>query len=200
MSVATGESNVLCHPQTDLGERRRVSTLPACDMDRWSAVGGWRYVGVVVGLAALMGCGHPPPDGQVSGNTTRAGEAVVSSPMDETVRAAFSTQAAPLGPSARQTITTPGGKSGPLDAGLSPVDHDEARPAAPLVVPAWMATALASPDVAVRLQALERWVQQGQTGSVDPLMLALTDPDNRVQARALALIEEDWARAHADEE
>ncbi|MDK2742211.1 MAG: hypothetical protein NDI90_04795 [Nitrospira sp. BO4] len=68
------------------------------------------------------------------------------------------------------------------------------------VVPDWIATALASPDVSVRLQALDRWVQQGQTGSVDPLMLALNDPDERVQTRALQLIEEDWVRAQAVEE
>jgi hypothetical protein len=63
-----------------------------------------------------------------------------------------------------------------------------------------MAKELGSPDVQVRLQALDRWVQQGQSGSVDPLMLALTDPDERVQARALALIVEDWARTQAEEE
>jgi HEAT repeat protein len=62
-----------------------------------------------------------------------------------------------------------------------------------------MAKELDSPDVQVRLQALDRWVQQEHTGSVDPLMLALTDPDERVQARALALIEEDWVRAQVEE-
>lgn len=66
-------------------------------------------------------------------------------------------------------------------------------------MPDWIATALTSPDVQVRLQALDRWVQQGQTGSVDPLMLALSDPDERVQARALAFIEQDWVRAQAAE-
>ncbi|MDH5194311.1 MAG: hypothetical protein OEW32_11545 [Nitrospira sp.] len=200
MSVATWESNVRCHQQTDLRASRRVSALLVCDTDGWSAIGRWCYFGVVVGLATLMGCGHPPPDGQMSENTTGAGEAVVSSPTDETARAAFSTQTAPLGPTARQTLPRPGEKLGPLDAGLSPTDQDEARPGEPLVVPTWMATALASPDVAVRLHALDRWALQGQTGSVDPLMLALTDPDKRVQARALAFIEEDWAQAHAEEE
>jgi HEAT repeat protein len=66
-------------------------------------------------------------------------------------------------------------------------------------VPDWIATALKSPDVHVRLHALDRWVQQGRTGSVDPLMHALNDRDERVQARALALIEQDWVRAQAAE-
>jgi hypothetical protein len=66
-------------------------------------------------------------------------------------------------------------------------------------VPDWIATALKSPDVHVRLHALDRWVHQGRTGSVDPLMQALNDRDERVQARALALIEQDWVRAQAAE-
>jgi hypothetical protein len=38
-------------------------------------------------------------------------------------------------------------------------------------------------------------VQQDRTGSVDPLMLALNDPNERVRTRALQLIEQDWAKA-----
>ena len=62
-----------------------------------------------------------------------------------------------------------------------------------------MATALKSPDVHVRLHALDRWVQHAPAGSVDPLLLAMEDEDERVQARALALIEQDWVRAQAEE-
>lgn len=64
-------------------------------------------------------------------------------------------------------------------------------------MPSWMARELAHPDVQVRLQALDTWVRQGRTGSVDPLMLALTDSDDRVRARALELIEEDWVVAQS---
>jgi HEAT repeat protein len=67
------------------------------------------------------------------------------------------------------------------------------------VVPEWIATALNSPDPQVRLEALDQWGQQGRTGAVDPLMLALNDADERVRARALQLIEQDWARAQAAE-
>jgi hypothetical protein len=63
-----------------------------------------------------------------------------------------------------------------------------------LVVPAWMAKELDSPDVSVRLRALETWAQSAPVGAVDPLFLALEDKDERVQARANELIEQDWAR------
>jgi HEAT repeat protein len=54
-----------------------------------------------------------------------------------------------------------------------------------------MAKQLDSPDVQVRLRALDRWGQQAPTESVDLLLLALEDEDERVQARALELIEQD---------
>jgi hypothetical protein len=57
-----------------------------------------------------------------------------------------------------------------------------------------MAQALASPDVRVRLQVLDRWAQHTPTGSVDLLIFALDDEDEQVRAKALALIEQDWAR------
>jgi hypothetical protein len=143
-----------------------------------------------------MGCGNPPQDGHVWGNNTGVGESVVSSSTYDTARAssaayesareAHPIQLGHLGQATSQTLTTG--------------DDDECRPDEPLVVPAWIAKDLASPDVPVRLQALDRWVRQGEIGSVDPLMLALTDSDERVQARALTLIEEDWARAQATED
>lgn len=65
----------------------------------------------------------------------------------------------------------------------------------PLVVPAWMAKELDSPDIGVRLRALETWAQSAPPGAVDPLILAYKDKDERVRARAMELIEQDWARA-----
>jgi hypothetical protein len=38
---------------------------------------------------------------------------------------------------------------------------EPSKPAEPLAVPVWMAKDLASPDVQVRLRALDRWVAQG---------------------------------------
>jgi HEAT repeat protein len=69
-----------------------------------------------------------------------------------------------------------------------------------LVVPAWMAKALDSPDVSVRLRALETWAQSAPLGAVDPLILALEDKDERVQARATELIEQDMARESETEQ
>jgi hypothetical protein len=68
-----------------------------------------------------------------------------------------------------------------------------------LFVTDWIATALTSPDVHVRLHVLDRWVQQGCTGAVDPLMLVLNDQGERVRTRTLRLIEQDWAWAQAAE-
>ena len=66
------------------------------------------------------------------------------------------------------------------------------HPAENLAVPEWMAQALASPDVWVRLNALETWVRRNERSVVDPLILALDDPNELVRNRAMQLIEEDW--------
>jgi HEAT repeat protein len=63
-----------------------------------------------------------------------------------------------------------------------------------------MAKDLASPDTQVRLKAVDRWAQQAPTGSVDPLIQALDDEDEQVQARALELLVQDWAREQAAQE
>jgi hypothetical protein len=68
-----------------------------------------------------------------------------------------------------------------------------------LVVPTWLANDLASSNVQVKLQALDRWAQSAPVGSVDLLMLALEDQDEAVQSRALALLEEDWRQAQEEE-
>ena len=57
-----------------------------------------------------------------------------------------------------------------------------------------MAKELDSPDAGVRIRALETWVQSAPPGSIDPLILAYEDKDERVRARAMELIEQDWAR------
>ena len=65
-----------------------------------------------------------------------------------------------------------------------------------LVVPAWIAKDLASPDVDTRLRALDTWVLTAPVGSIDPLILAFENNDDaRVRVRAMELIEQDWARA-----
>ena len=69
-----------------------------------------------------------------------------------------------------------------------------------LVIPEWIAKDLASPDVDTRLRALEIWVLTAPIGSMDPLILAYgTNDDDRVRARAMELVEQDWSRAAAGE-
>ena len=74
------------------------------------------------------------------------------------------------------------------------------RPEQPLGVPAWLAPAQASLEVPERLRALETWAQQPRTGSVEPLLRAVDDPDERVRATAFALLDDDLARELAAEE
>lgn len=93
--------------------------------------------------------------------------------------------------SASGTVTVPGGDS----PHAMPVRSSETgHPADGLVVPEWMAQKLNSPNVRVRLQALETWAQSAPPGAVDPLRVAFEDPDERVRALAQQLIEQDWAR------
>ncbi len=54
--------------------------------------------------------------------------------------------------------------------------------------PEWT-TALQHPDTQVRLQALQRWAEQGAATPLNPLTYALVDPDESVRARAQELVE-----------
>ena len=132
-------------------------------------------------LAGLSGCG-PASSGDAPSLETRASVAGPSESLP-VLQHNPSIPHIPLRPVAS-----------PASAG-----QGEVRPAEPLVVPAWMAKDLDSPDVHVRLRALDRWAQQGPTVPLDPLLVALDDDDDRVRDRALALIEEDWARGQAAE-
>jgi hypothetical protein len=92
--------------------------------------------------------------------------------------------------SGKETVT--GGDS-PRAVPVPPTQQTDSLE--PLVVPAWMAKDLDSPDVGTRIRALETWAQSAPPGSVDPLILAFDDKDERVRARAMELIEQDWARS-----
>lgn len=137
-------------------------------------------------LAGLSGCG-PASSGDAPS-------------LDPRANVAGPSEAPPVwqhNPSTHHDPVTPVARPAPPASSLPPAGPGEARPAETLVVPAWMANALDSPDVRVRLQALERWGQQAPPGAVDPLVLALEDKDERVQARALELIAQDWMHAQA---
>jgi hypothetical protein len=90
------------------------------------------------------------------------------------------------------TTTTP--STGPRPAASLPsVEEHPANSA-------WMQQAMRHPDADVRLKTLDTWVQQGRDQGLGPLMGALTDVDDRVQARALELIVQDWQRAQETHE
>lgn len=137
----------------------------------------------LMALAGPSGCGPAPPD---PANDESHARLAGTSPSQQAQASA-------------STPTTQAASPPSLASDLAPAVHDEAPPSEPLIVPRWIAMALKSPDVQVRLHAVDRWGQQAPAGSLDPLLLAMEDEDERVQVRALALIEQDWVRGRMEE-
>ncbi len=112
-------------------------------------------------------------------------------------------RASGAGPSELPTLApkNPSPPPAPLAAPLttnhvSPSAAQKAEPAPlpeQLVLPQWIVQALASPEVPVRLRALDLWAQQGPEAPLDPLVVALDDKDETVRAKAMAMIERHWA-------
>ena len=150
-------------------------------------------------FAGLAGCG-PAPD-----NATNLGPraSVVGPPLAQKSPAPRSDSAAqaanPMPLASNNGNGSGSGRRTAPEADNSPAAPiSSATPTDPidsLVVPAWMAKELNSPDVGTRLRALETWVKSAPPGAIDPLILAYEDKDERVRARAMELIEQDWARA-----
>ena len=154
-------------------------------------------------LMALAGCGQASSDkapslesrANVSGpSLPKQGPSLGNNPLTPVTPAAIP---APLASGNKTDIaagngTVPGG-GGPSAAPVPSTKSADSPE--PLVVPAWMAKELDSPDVATRIRALETWAQSAPPGAVDPLIAALDDNDERVQARAMELIDQDLARA-----
>ena len=150
-------------------------------------------------FAGLAGCGPAPDNAPNLGPRASVGELppVQKSPTPRNDPAAQAASPMPL-------ASDSGNGSG---SGRRTAPEADNSPAAPipstkptdpidsLVVPAWMAKELNSPDVGTRLRALETWVKSAPPGAIDPLILAYEDKDERVRARAMELIEQDWARA-----
>ena len=154
-------------------------------------------------LAGLVGCGQTSSEkapslesrASVGGPpTSKQGPSPGNNPLTLVTPAASPVPLAssdkPGIPSGKETVT---GGERPLAVpapSSQPADSVDA-----LVVPAWIAKELDSPDAGARIRALETWVQSAPPGSIDPLILAYEDKDERVRARAMELIEQDWARA-----
>ena len=148
-------------------------------------------------LAGLAGCGPASSDNAPSlESRASVGGPSLSEAGSVTTQQPIHSGGEPLasvnGPGAAAGMgTVPGGDS----PHAVPVPSSESgHPVDGLVVPEWMAQKLNSPNVRVRLRALETWTQSAPPGAVDPLILAFEDKDERVRARAQQLIEQDWER------
>ncbi len=153
-------------------------------------------------LTGLAGCGQASSDSSPSVGSRAS---VGGQPLSTQGPSPGNNPIAPVTPVASPVPLASGNKPGatseketvPEKASPSAVPVPPTQPADPgdaLVVPAWMAKELDSPDVGTRLRALDTWVQSAPPGSVDPLILAYEDKDERVRARAMELIEEDRER------
>lgn len=153
--------------------------------DRWLAVSLW------LGLTA---CGSPAPEtpGPVAGSVSTA-TSTVGKDRAATGRAT-SPRLAPLNP---DTINV--APKVPAQQAASTADRrvpDEQTNATQTQRDAWTqwyATVRESPDVTVRLQALEQWAQQPNE-HLDPVTYALVDEDETVRARAQTLYEQQLVR------
>lgn len=148
-------------------------------------------------LLGLSACGSPSPEAPGSGQATGSTGAVVSSPTSNRAGAGLTVQPAPkpdgLSPDAlRRTSPLPNSRA-PLTAfPNNPAPTDEkmiAEQAQRTARERWYAEARESPDVTVRLQALEQWARQPQTsgGGLDPVTFALVDEDESIRTRAQEL-------------
>ncbi len=96
------------------------------------------------------------------------------------------------GPGAAAVTTRASAEAGVRHT-MRPTVAPTPNPDQTLTVPDWMQRAVTHPDVNIRLQALDTWMEQGRSQGMGPVMAALNDPDERVRSRALQLIEQDWA-------
>lgn len=150
-------------------------------------------------LAGWTGCGPASSDNAPNlGQNTSMGEPPLSkqgsSPRNDASPPASSPSSLAsvngLG-SASGKGTVPGRDSLPA---VSVLSSEPGHPVEGLVVPELMVQKLNSPNVRVRLRALEAWAREAPPGAVDPFILAFEDKDERVRTRAQQLLEQDWAR------
>ena len=183
--------------------QRIISALPERSEDMRPSRSCPALLLSLIFLAGLTGCGQTSPDNAPS---LGSGASVGGQPLSKQGPSPGNNSLTPVTPAASPVPLAPGDKPG-IPSGKGTVPGGDRPPAVTvpssqsadsadaLVVPAWMAKELDSPDAGVRIRALETWAQSAPPGAVDPLIVALDDHDERVQARAMELIEQDWARA-----
>ncbi|TKB88806.1 MAG: hypothetical protein E8D41_14400 [Nitrospira sp.] len=141
-------------------------------------------------LAGLVGCGPASPDNaSILGSPASKGEPSLSQKNQPSRSDLFAsaTSHAKTSPAPLASENTTSSVPAPSTKPANPMDA--------LVIPKWIAKDLASPDVDTRLRALDIWVLTAPAGSIDPLILAFENDDDRVRARAMELIEQDWTRS-----
>lgn len=138
-----------------------------------------------INLAALSACGPSAPDyspsleSRASLGMTSKSQSITQHPWAPS-NSLSTTAASPVTPTASNyTQETAQEKPAPLPEHLS--------------LPIWMAQALDAPEASVRIQALDMWAQQGAKAPLDPLVVALDDENDEVRAKAMEVIERNWA-------
>jgi hypothetical protein len=135
-------------------------------------------------LVGLAGCGPASPDNAPPPRTDPLASAA-NSAMERPAPLASENGTG----SVPEKGTAPVGdspKAAPASSANNPV-----TPMRVLEVPAWFAKDLASSDVDTRLRALDTWLLTAPGGSIDPLILAFENDEERVRARAMELIVQD---------
>ena len=152
-------------------------------------------------LAGLAGCGPAPSDNAPTLDPRASqGEPPLSQKnqpsRSDLIASATSSATASLVPLASDNRTGSVPAKGTVPVGDSPkaAPASSAKPVNPmhaLEVPEWFAKDLASSDVDTRLRALDTWMLTASGGSIDPLILAFENDEERVRERAMELIVQD---------
>jgi len=156
-------------------------------------------------LAGLAGCGQASSDNAPTlGPRASQGESPLSQKNQPPRTDPFTLAAESATASPAPLVSENGNGSLPGKKTVSGGDSPNAAPAPSakpvnlmdvLDIPEWIAKDLDSPDVDTRFRALETWVLIAPVGSIDPLILAYANDDERVRTRAMELIQQDWTRA-----
>ena len=144
-----------------------------------------------ISLAGLSGCGPAAPDYSPNlESSANLGTPSKSQPFTQHVSATGNGLSTPVA----SPVVPAASINKPATAQEEPVPLPEH-----LSLPIWIAQALDAPEASVRIQALDMWAQQGAKTPLDPLVVALDDENDEVRAKAMEIIERNWAISQAAE-
>ena len=189
---------VICSSTTspERPEGMRLSRLPRCPVCPCLAL----PMSLLL-LAGMAGCGPAPSDHAPTLDPRASQSEPLWSQKNQPPRtdllapttSSAKTSPAPLA-SGNGNGSLPGEGTAPVGDSPRAAPAPSTKPVNPmdaLEVPAWFAKDLASPDVDTRLRALDTWVLTAPGGSINPLILAFENDEERVRARAMELIVQD---------